>query len=234
MKRRAAERARKALLERWTSLVANRASLAEAVQQLSGLRAQDASEAAIARIDAAVLGELDDRELQELLDIADAVVRLESGDFGRCTVCGEEIEPLRLEAMPWTPACFACAKSKARGDSPAPRPVRALAPRVEELPEEPRILGERELDVLVTARPGIQQLRADATADASEEPLDIGRRVLEETTEAPSGSSEVVTEYPRDLIYVPDELLDDHLKFGETGELDDVFDSSPLDSRMEH
>ena len=46
-------------------------------------------------------------QLRESLDeVARALTRLEEGTYGRCEVCGEEIQPARLEAMPATRFCI--------------------------------------------------------------------------------------------------------------------------------
>lgn len=42
-------------------------------------------------------------------DIAAATDRLGDGDFGRCTVCGEEIADERLAARPTAVTCVGCA-----------------------------------------------------------------------------------------------------------------------------
>jgi DnaK suppressor protein len=43
---------------------------------------------------------------QTLEEVQDALRRLEDGSYGKCTVCGREIAPARLEAVPWTPYCL--------------------------------------------------------------------------------------------------------------------------------
>lgn len=43
---------------------------------------------------------------QTLEEVQDALRRLEDGSYGKCTVCGREIDPARLEAIPWTPYCL--------------------------------------------------------------------------------------------------------------------------------
>jgi DnaK suppressor protein len=45
---------------------------------------------------------------QELEAIEEALQRLESGSYGHCEVCGQPIEPRRLEIMPETPLCRNC------------------------------------------------------------------------------------------------------------------------------
>ena len=37
-----------------------------------------------------------------------ALARIEDGSFGVCAGCGEDIQPRRLEAVPWTQFCLAC------------------------------------------------------------------------------------------------------------------------------
>jgi DnaK suppressor protein len=47
-------------------------------------------------------------ELDEtvLLEVREALQRIENGTFGRCEVDGEPIEPRRLEAVPWARRCL--------------------------------------------------------------------------------------------------------------------------------
>lgn len=42
----------------------------------------------------------------QLADIEGALQRLDDGTYGLCSVCGKEISPARLEAMPATPFCI--------------------------------------------------------------------------------------------------------------------------------
>ncbi|MGP8051458.1 MAG: TraR/DksA family transcriptional regulator [Desulfobaccales bacterium] len=45
---------------------------------------------------------------QELEAIEEALQRLETGSYGLCEVCGQPIEPRRLEIMPEAPLCRGC------------------------------------------------------------------------------------------------------------------------------
>jgi len=45
-------------------------------------------------------------EFQTLQQVRDALQRLEDGTFGKCIDCGREIQPARLEAVPWAPYCL--------------------------------------------------------------------------------------------------------------------------------
>ena len=52
-------------------------------------------------------GVLDTLE-ERLKEVNDALVRIESGTYGKCSKCGKQIEPEKLEANPATSICLAC------------------------------------------------------------------------------------------------------------------------------
>jgi DnaK suppressor protein len=43
---------------------------------------------------------------ETLEQVRGALRRLQDGSYGTCTVCGRQIEHVRLEAVPWTPYCL--------------------------------------------------------------------------------------------------------------------------------
>jgi len=45
-------------------------------------------------------------EWQTLVQVREALQRMQAGRFGRCIDCGRLIETSRLEAIPWTPYCL--------------------------------------------------------------------------------------------------------------------------------
>jgi len=51
---------------------------------------------------------LDYRKLKE---IDAALARIENGEYGVCSACGEEISPKRLAALPWARYCIDCQDS---------------------------------------------------------------------------------------------------------------------------
>lgn len=57
-----------------------------------------------------------ERELQILKEIDAALSRLSKGNFGICEKCGGEIEPERLELIPWTRYCAKCSKGFHKGE----------------------------------------------------------------------------------------------------------------------
>ncbi|HSL02035.1 MAG TPA: TraR/DksA C4-type zinc finger protein [Nitrospiraceae bacterium] len=49
-----------------------------------------------------------DRESHLLRNVRGALRRIEDGTFGVCLHCEEDINPKRLNAVPWTPFCIQC------------------------------------------------------------------------------------------------------------------------------
>lgn len=70
----------------------------------------------LSRMDAlqgqAMAQETERRRQNELSRIEAALMRVETGDFGFCTSCEEEISTKRLELDPSTPLCINCATIK--------------------------------------------------------------------------------------------------------------------------
>jgi DnaK suppressor protein len=54
-------------------------------------------------------------ERQILQMVEGALLRIREGSFGECIACGEEINPKRLEAVPWTRHCIACQEKVEQG-----------------------------------------------------------------------------------------------------------------------
>lgn len=57
---------------------------------------------------------LREKRLSTLRKIDDALHRIELGEYGVCARCGRQIEKERLEAIPYTPYCFACRQVRER------------------------------------------------------------------------------------------------------------------------
>ena len=54
-----------------------------------------------------------DRQLLQMVETA--LQRIREGSFGECVSCGNEINPKRLEAVPWTRYCIACQEKLEQG-----------------------------------------------------------------------------------------------------------------------
>ena len=50
-----------------------------------------------------------ENEIRTLAEVELSLRRLETGQYGLCGSCGEEIASARLDALPWTRVCVACA-----------------------------------------------------------------------------------------------------------------------------
>lgn len=54
-------------------------------------------------------------ERQLLQMVEGALSRLREGTFGQCISCGRDINPKRLEAVPWTRHCIECQEKLEQG-----------------------------------------------------------------------------------------------------------------------
>lgn len=68
----------------------------------------DLGDQASAEMDRNFMLRLRGREQRLLKKIDEAIERIDSGSFGICDVCGEEIDIKRLKARPVTNMCIAC------------------------------------------------------------------------------------------------------------------------------
>lgn len=50
-----------------------------------------------------------EREIRTLTEVELSLRLLQSGQYGLCGSCGDEIPTVRLQALPWTRICVACA-----------------------------------------------------------------------------------------------------------------------------
>src|ERR1700683_2311351 len=88
----------------------------ELVQEMARLEdeARDSGEAEVRdSIDDATSSQSTSEALQEdalvsqtLIQVRDALKRIEDGSYGKCIACGRQIEAARLEAVPWAAYCL--------------------------------------------------------------------------------------------------------------------------------
>lgn len=55
-----------------------------------------------------------ERTSSRLLEVREALRRIDSGSFGICAGCEENISTKRLAAIPWAPFCIACQEAADR------------------------------------------------------------------------------------------------------------------------
>jgi DnaK suppressor protein len=58
---------------------------------------------------------LSDTERTTLLQIENALRRMDEGTYGRCANCGQTVNILRLEAVPWARFCIDCQELAEKG-----------------------------------------------------------------------------------------------------------------------
>ena len=54
-----------------------------------------------------------DRQMLQMVD--GALARVREGTYGECVSCGNDIEPRRLEAVPWARHCLSCQEKQEQG-----------------------------------------------------------------------------------------------------------------------
>ena len=57
-----------------------------------------------------------------LARVEEALVRIREGNFGECINCGNEVNPKRLEAVPWARYCIQCQEKIEQGHIQEVRP----------------------------------------------------------------------------------------------------------------
>lgn len=77
--------------------------------ELDSHDAKDWEEMATEREGDEVLEDLGQSARTELRMIDAALARIEEGEYGYCTICGDEISADRLDLLPATPFCANCA-----------------------------------------------------------------------------------------------------------------------------
>lgn len=92
-----------------TRLAVLQARLGSIDAELEGHDTKDWDDLALEREADEVLEGLGLSGQQEIRMIHAALARIEGGQFGICTKCGNEISDERLDAVPFTPFCRVCA-----------------------------------------------------------------------------------------------------------------------------
>ena len=98
------ENERKHLTEQLEQLEASRPAEERREGSPFGKREEEATEAF--ELEKRLVGEKKIRDL--LADIEHALRKFEEGTYGRCDICGNPIDPARLEALPQANLCLNC------------------------------------------------------------------------------------------------------------------------------
>jgi RNA polymerase-binding protein DksA len=89
----------------------NPGSLADETGELvSGSNDNHMADTATETVDREIDYTLEENSTNVLREIDTALERIEAGTYGLCETCGEQIEPERLEHLPWATQCAADAR----------------------------------------------------------------------------------------------------------------------------
>jgi DnaK suppressor protein len=112
------EKYRRLLEEKKSSLSAELVKTRSAEEETTEEATQDIADRAVSSYTREFLYSLTDTERVTLLQIDDALARIESGTYGQCVNCGSPMIEKRLVAVPWTPYCLACQELAEKGMIP--------------------------------------------------------------------------------------------------------------------
>lgn len=84
-------------------------------QQTSDEGAEDLVDRANSAHHREFLLSLSGTERDRLLEIEDAIERLDDGSYGSCSHCEDVISPRRLQAVPWARYCVTCQERSEQG-----------------------------------------------------------------------------------------------------------------------
>ena len=87
------------------------AKITEDVKHTEEPLAKDFAEQATEMENSEVLDSLGNAARDEMIEVQQAIARIESGNYGVCIVCGEPIGQARLEILPFTDKCIKCAQN---------------------------------------------------------------------------------------------------------------------------
>jgi DnaK suppressor protein len=115
MEKKRIETFKKRLEERQSILRRNVTRTAEDGRRADEEATQDVADRAASSYNKEFLFHQSNNERQLLQMVEGALSRIREGTFGQCISCGRDINPKRLEAVPWTRHCIECQEKLERG-----------------------------------------------------------------------------------------------------------------------
>lgn len=113
--KREIEKFRRMLEEKKTILSAELAKARSAEEETTEESTQDIADKAVSSYTREFLYSLTDGERTVILQIDEALNRIDDGAYGFCLNCGTAISEKRLVAVPWTPHCVDCQELAEKG-----------------------------------------------------------------------------------------------------------------------
>ena len=118
MSKKEMEKYRRLLEEKKASLSVDIAKTRSAEEETSEELTQDIADKAVSSYTREFLYSLTDGERGTLLQIDDAIARIDDGSYGFCINCGQTMAEKRLTAVPWAPYCVDCQELSEKGMLP--------------------------------------------------------------------------------------------------------------------
>ena len=118
MSKKDMEKFRRLLEEKKSSLSSDLAKTRSAEEETSDESTQDIADKAVSSYTREFLYSLTDGERSTLLQIDDAIARIDDGSYGHCINCGQPMAEKRLTAVPWAPYCVDCQELAEKGMLP--------------------------------------------------------------------------------------------------------------------
>jgi len=115
MTKKEMEKYRRLLDDKKSSLSAEIAKTRSAEEETTEESTQDIADKAVSSYTREFLYSLTDGERTTLLQIDDALVRIDEGAYGLCLNCGQLMTEKRLNAVPWAPYCLDCQELSEKG-----------------------------------------------------------------------------------------------------------------------
>jgi DnaK suppressor protein len=118
MSKKEMEKYRRLLEEKKATLSVDIAKTRSAEEETSEELTQDIADKAVSSYTREFLYSLTDGERSTLLQIDDAITRIDDGSYGFCVNCGQPMAEKRLTAVPWAPYCVECQELSEKGMLP--------------------------------------------------------------------------------------------------------------------
>ena len=115
MPKKESEKYRRLLLEKKNALLAELAKTKNAEEETTEESTQDIADKAVSSYTREFLYSLNDSERNTILQIDQALARIEDSTYGTCLNCGNPISEKRLTAIPWSRHCVDCQELAEKG-----------------------------------------------------------------------------------------------------------------------
>jgi DnaK suppressor protein len=115
MPKKEMERYRRLLEQKKNSLSSDLAKTRNAEEETTEELTQDIADKAVSSYTREFLYSLSDADRSTLVQIDEALARIEEGIYGSCTNCGQPMNEKRLTAVPWARLCVDCQELSEKG-----------------------------------------------------------------------------------------------------------------------